>query len=465
MSVVRKLFDGLTSFAANLGTDRDKASTVFYHMAPFTDADALSAYECSAVARNIVDLPALDSCREWRDWQAEADQITAIEDVENRLGVRTKVLQARKWARLFGGSAIYIGTGDANTAEELNLDRIGKDGIKYLTVISKDKLSAGEIEVDPSSEWYDKPKFYHLTANNGTLLDIHPSRLVIFIGNERPNVSIMAPDGYGSSVLASVIDAVKQADGTAANVASLVFEAKVDVIKVPDMMARMGDIRYEADLNRRFGLAAIMKGNNGMLLLDASEEYEQKNASFATLPDIMATFMQIVSGASRIPATLLWGQAPSGMDATGDGDYKNYLDRIGSEQELYMTPAMHRMDECIIRSALGSRPPEIYYSWSPLWQQSEKEKAEIFKLKADAARVLVGSAAGQEIITREAVSVALTNAFIEDGSLPGLEAAIEDYGKIEDQEPSDEEIAAANTKFTAVNSGKLTGGNSENEET
>ncbi len=74
---------------------------------------------------------------------------------------------------------------------------------------------------------------------------------------------------------------------------------------------------------------------------------------------------------------------------------------------------------------------------------SEKEKADVFKTKADAARQLVGTSPGQEIIPREAVSDALVNALVEDGSLPGLDAAIEEYGKLSEQEPSEDELAAA----------------------
>ncbi|SDA48217.1 hypothetical protein SAMN03159448_00931 [Sinorhizobium sp. NFACC03] len=74
---------------------------------------------------------------------------------------------------------------------------------------------------------------------------------------------------------------------------------------------------------------------------------------------------------------------------------------------------------------------------------SEKEKADVFKMKVDAARQLVGTSPGQEIIPREAVSDALVNALVEDGSLPGLDAAIEEYGKLSEQEPSEDELAAA----------------------
>ena len=62
----------------------------------------------------------------------------------------------------------------------------------------------------------------------------------------------------------------------------------------------------------------------------------------------------------------LLGQSPAGMNATGTSDMKNYHGRIQSIQELEPTPAMVRLDECIIRPATGSRDEAIYYEWAPL---------------------------------------------------------------------------------------------------
>lgn len=284
-----------------------------------------------------------------------------------------------------------------------------------------------------------------MNSADGAQVEIHPSRLVIFNGSQQPDEDIVTSTyaGWGDSVLLSVVDAIKQADGTAANIASLVFEAKVNVIRIPDFMQNLGNAEYRAKILERYTLAATAKGINGDLLLDKEEEYEQKTASFATLPEVLMSFLQIVSGAADIPATRLLGQSPAGMNATGESDLRNYYDRLQAMQTVEMTPAMARLDECIIRSALGSRDPDIYYEWAPLWGMSEKEKADVFKTKADAARQLVGSGTGQEIIPRDAVSDALVNTFIEDGSLPGLDAAIEEYGKLAEQDPDDDEVAAA----------------------
>lgn len=444
MNLFTRVSDSLTNLVSRMGTDRDKASHSFYGANVLTDDQIAYAYDYAWLPRKIVDIPAFDSIRAWRDWQAETDQITAIESEEKRLGLQRKVLEAKVRARLWGGAAILIGTGDAILTEALDVERLGKDGIKYLTVLTCRELTAGDVERDPASEWYGQPKEYLLSPKNGAQIRIHPSRLAIFHGNARadPNLSVGAYRGWGDSVLQSVMDAIKQADGTAANIASLVFEAKVDVIKVPKFTEQLlsGGADYENQLLKRFTLAATAKGINGALILDAEEDYQSKSASFATLPDVLDRFLQIVSGAADIPATRLLGQAPAGMNSTGESDMKNYHDRLSAMQAIETTPAMFRLDECLIRSALGSRPAEVHFNWSPLWGMSEKEKAEVFNIKATAARTIAGTGgASPTLIAIEALSKALTNELIEDAALAGLEAAVEEFGTVAENEPDEDD--------------------------
>lgn len=445
-NVINLMRDSLTNLVSRMGTGRDKASHSFYSHMVLDDAEIANSYRSAWLPRKIVDIPALDSCRKWRNWQAENDVIELIEREENRLNLRGKVLEARIKARLFGGAAILIGTGDADLTQSIELERIGKDGLKYLTVFTRRQLTAGDLDYDPASEWFGKPSIYKLQGKEGQGLDVHPSRLVIFHGNQTADDDLSASvhRGWGDSVLIAVMDAIKNADSTAANIASLVFEAKIDIIKVPNFMASLADEGYKQKLIERYTLANTAKGINGTLMLDKEEEYESKSASFAQLPEILTSFLQITAGAADIPVTRLLGQSPAGLNSTGEADLRNYYDRISASQEIEMTPAMHRMDEALIRSATGVRDPSIHYVWSPLWQVSDKEKADIFKTKADAARTIAGTGGmSPAIIPIEALSDALVNALVEDGSLPGLEAAIEEFGSLSEQDDDDEDTAAA----------------------
>ena len=437
--------DGLASAIAGLGTERDKAATVYYTEPTIDVQQLINAYRTSWLPRKIIDIPALDSCRAWRAWQAKNAQIEAIEAEEKRLGVQAKVLDARKKARLFGGAAIYIDLGD-DASQPIRPDAVRAGGVRFLTVLSPNQLQPGEIETDPLSPLYGRPKDYAIVSVTSTQVRVHPSRLAIFIGNEMPDRDITsgASFAWGDSVLTSVLEAVKQADATSANIASLIFEANVDVVTMEGLMAYVGTPDGERKVTDRYRIAATGKSINRMLILDGKEKYERKSASFQTLPDLMDRFFQNVSGAADIPMTRLFGMSPGGLNSSGESDLRNYYDRIASSQTLEIQPAMAMLDECLIRSALGTRDPDIHYVWNPLWQMSEKEKAEVFKTKADAARTIAGKGGMESpLMPVEALSDAFVTELVEDGTLSGLEAAIAKYGALADQEEGEDDVRAA----------------------
>ena len=435
-------FDGLKNLVANLGTSRDKSFATEYTQPGLTLEQTLYAYRSSWLAKKIVNIPAMDSVRQWRDWQAESDAITLIEAEEKRLQLRQKLRKALKAARIYGGGAIYIGTDDADLMEPLAVDRIGQGGVRYLTNMSPMTLSAGEPETDTASEFYNQPRYWRTTWRDGASTDIHPSRLVILIGEDLPPDDPMEISGWGDSVLAAVIDSVKASDATMANVASLVFESKIDVIRIPEMMARLSEPGYVDALQTRFNLAMTGKGINGSLILDKDEEYDQKQTSFSSLPDVMDRFFQAVAGAADIPMTRLLGMSPGGLNASGESDTRNYYDAIKSKQELEIGPAMHRLDEALIRSALGVRPPDVHYIWSSLWQITETERAALGKTTAETVTSLYNTG----LFLPEVLGKVAANTLVEDGVFPGLEAAIAEFGTPEgDQlgDPNSTEVQAA----------------------
>lgn len=177
---------------------------------------------------------------------------------------------------------------------------------------------------------------------------------------------------------------------------------------------------------------------------DQGEKWEQKQINFSQLPELTRQFLQIASGAADIPVTRLLGEAPHGLNASSDGEFRAYYDNIAARQRTELGPMLHRLDEIIIRSATGKRDPAIHFNWKPLWSISEKEKADIFKTKADAARTIAGKGGMESpLMPIEALSDALVNELVEDGSLAGLEEAISEYGKLSEQEEDEADIEAA----------------------
>lgn len=426
-----RFLDGLKNVVANLGMGRDKASHATYAVAQLTPQDLLNTYRASWLAAAIVDYPSEDATRNWRNWRAKEDQITKIEELEKSLGVKGLVNEALISARLYKAAAIYINTNDADQSSPL---KPGKE-IRSLVVLSALVLRPKEIVKDISNPYYGKAEFYTLNTADKQV-DIHASRLVIFLGRKLPgdtgNIGAFTDSWNADSVLEAAVETVHQYDSAMANMSSLMYEAKVDVFKFKGFAELLENTANDALLTRRLQTQAAMKGINGAVVIDMEDDYQQKSATFSGAPEIIMKIQESAAGAAGMPVTRLFGRAVAGLSGSGDGDERVYYDRISNVQGTDIGPAMAVLDECMIVQALGSRPPEVHYQWAPLRQTTAAERADVFSKTATAARALAGTNAG-ELIPLDALSDSLVNELTELGVLPGLDQGIAKYGSLSEQ--------------------------------
>ncbi|MGO1079686.1 DUF1073 domain-containing protein [Inquilinus sp. CA228] len=415
--------DTLSNLVAGLFTGKDKLAHDRFGLVLQDRGQLDAAYRGDWIARKVIDVPPFDMTREWRRWHAAPEQIAAIEAEEARLGVQRKVARTLRLARLYGGAALVLGAGDGDPAQPL--PPLGRGALRYLHVMHRWEITPGEIDRDVLSPGFGEPGWYQVASAGKGGVRLHPSRVVRLPGAELPDGA--GTDAWGDSVLQAVMDAIRHAGLAAQGVATLIHEAKLDVIRIPQLTQNLAQDGYAKRLVERFTLANTMKGLVNALVIDKEEEWDRKQLSFAQLPEIMQQYLQIAAGAADIPATRLLGQAPAGLNATGEGDIRNYYDRIAAEQRVTLGPALRRLDEALILSALGIRPPEIRFEWAPLWQLGAGEVAAIGKTKAETSALYAASG----LIPPEVLARAVRNQVVEDGLYPGIEAA---YGDAETEE-------------------------------
>jgi len=432
--------DSLTNLVAQLGTSKAKLSNDKFIFREITAEQLWAMYRGDWLSRKIVDIPVSDMLREWREWQAEPALIEAIEASEERWQVQETLSQASLYARLFGGSAIVIGADTSNPEKPLNPLSISQGSLKYLTAFAQQDLPAGDIDRDPYSPNFGKPAFYQLSTPTSSV-NIHWSRVLRFVGNSRLDTNASrSVTTWGDSVLASAYDAIHHAALSQQGIADLIHEAKVDVIQIPDLNTVVAEEAGQKKLFERFSVANMLKSNNNMLLLGDKETWNRKQTSFASMPELIDRFLSIVAGAADIPATRLLSQSPGGLNATGNSDIRNYYDSLAGKRRDSIEPQLKILDRILWLDAVGRIPKDAYYEWRPMWQMTETEKAAIAYQKAQTTGIYVMN----NIMPEEALRAGVQNQLIEDGTYPGLEAAIADLQSkgIDPLEPPAEEDPA-----------------------
>lgn len=419
-----KVQDGLTSVITSQGDPtRDKLAATSFTGVLLSDQQINSAYKTSWMAKRLINVPARDALRNWRVWQGTPCQVKPLENAEKALGIQEKLLGAYKLARAQGGAALFIGTGDADLTTELDPATVKKGGLKYLTLLPRDHVRVGPLETSVLSAYYGKPSHYAITrSEDPRLQNIHPSRMVILRGEDHADPWLVtgATRGWGDSILQASYDTLRNSASTDNNIASLVFESNINIISVPELMAKLEDPRYEATLKSRLSLAAAQKGLHGDLLIDSEEKFERTSASFANLDGIMERFAVMVGATQGIPAVKFLGQMPKGIGSSAKGEMGNYYDDVKAIQTLDIQPALRVLDECVIRSAIGDRPDDISYLWAPLEQPTSLEIAET----GDKLGLMAKNLAESGLYERAELREAVTNQLVNLDVLPALGDAV-----------------------------------------
>ncbi|QHJ81774.1 MAG: hypothetical protein [Caudoviricetes sp.] len=432
--------DNLVNLVSGLGTTRAKSANSTFVDRAYSDHELMATYRQNWVAARGIDIPAFDCTRAWRNWQAKKAQINKIEKLERDLGLQGKIRQAKQLGDLLGGAAVYIGTNAADVSKPLNVQT---EKVKYLTVFTKSQLSGGERDNDIASEYFGQPKFYRLSTAD-VQIEIHPSRLIRFMGKPVPDTDAAGAinNGWGDSVLVACMAPLLRNESTAANAGEMVFESQTGIFKVEGLTEQVRDPEYRSALIEMMTLNAMAMGVVKKSFIDKTMDYEQHNSTFSGVPELIREFQQECSGAFAIPRSILFGNAEGGLNNKGEAESRVWSERVSSIQSQEFSPAMAKFDELLLWNALGRRPSDVYYIWNNIWKPTKKEEADIGKVVAETIKIL----ADTQLINTDALSKSAVNMLTENGVMPGLESAMEEAMRSEDNPTSDPTSNSANNE-------------------
>ncbi|MET0364134.1 MAG: phage portal protein [Sphingobium sp.] len=387
----------------------------------FTHQLAVAAYMSSGMMRKVIAIPAEDRVREWRDWQADAAAITAIEAEERRLALISKVQEAETLRGIGGGALILITAGDHS--QELRPEQIGRGSIIAINVVSRWQITGKDWDKDLASPRFGQPGMWEMNGGEKTAQRIHPSRVICFRGARLPAGHAVSEEDafWGDSRLLRVYQEVARSDETQAWFAALVRKAKLLRIGIPDLT----DLDPE-QLNARVALIATGESSlNATVYRSApsadvgGEKIDDYQVNWSGIPAMMDAFDQRIAAVGDIPFTRLMGRSPAGMNATGAYDDLNWNKTVTTGQKLETRPCLEQLDPFLLRSA-GVEPAKATWAFAPLSVPTEKEQTDTFKTLMEAVEKVQATGA----VPDEAFAESLQNLLIEREVMPGLEQAL-----------------------------------------
>jgi len=382
-------------------SNRDKRTGAMIAAADLTPDDEKALYRHNAIAARIVDLLPTEAMREGYDIRVEEDEDMSeeLEREHRRLKVGETVLQAMKWQRAFGGAVILLGTNDGQLDLSKPLNEAGIQTVDTLSVFEPSECNVTQWQNNPMLPNFGEPEFFQIfprvmgVGAAEVLNRVHRSRVVWIHGNVTDRVRMVAKRGFGDSVFERCWFALRDF-GLSWDAASILLQDfSQAVFKIQGLANAMASDK-EGLVIARMQALDMSRSVLRALLLDAgeaggegAEEFERKTTPTTGLPELLDKVSLFLAANAGVPVALLMGQPPSGLQSTGDADIQFWYNNVKTYQESDIKKALNRITEVICYAKKGPAKgvvPEFCVEFRPLWQPTEKEKAETRLLVAQA---------------------------------------------------------------------------------
>lgn len=349
----------------------------------------------------------------------------ALAERLTRFEVAGRLTRAWTWARVFGGGAVLVGADDGRPPWE-PLDMRAIRTVRFLDVVDARELRPDRYETDQRALHFGEPLTYRLSRTGGggahESAVWHRSRLVIFDGAPTTRRRRQMLHGWGESELQRLYSILQHFNGGWEASGTLLQQASESVFKLKGLMAMMAADKRDI-LKRRLEMMDLARGVTRSVLLDDGEEYTRTEVGALTgVSDLLQKNLLLLSGAAEIPVTVLMGQSPAGLSATGESDVRWFYDRTKAAQEQTLLPRHRQLVQILLAAKDGPTggqiPARLTITYPPLWQPTPVEAADMRAKQAttDAAYITAG------VLTPEEVAL---NRFRADGWSPETSVDLE----------------------------------------
>lgn len=242
--------------------------------------------------------------------------------------------------------------------------------------------------LDPTAPDFYKPRAWFMLGK-----EIHASRMLTVITRPLPDILKPAYNFSGMSLSQLAEPYVNNWLRTRQSVSDLINNFSITALATAmDQVLQGND--DGVDVFKRAELFTATRSNQGLMLLDADRErIEQHNVPLSGLHELQAQSLEHLCTSTRIPAMILTGISPSGLNASSDGEIRVFYDWIKSQQEAHYSPVLDDMIAIVQLHLWGEIDDSITWHWRPLWQTSELELADIRLKEAQAADTYVNMGA------------------------------------------------------------------------
>lgn len=371
--------DGWRNVLSKLGLrGRDKSVSITPGpVTLLTTRELARVYASDGLGAKIADVVADDAMRNGFRILKDDDQETLLKACDE-VGLDEALIKAYRYCRAFGGSLIVAQYDhDANPLDKPPSPGAVVDGFKVYSS-ARVPISTTSIVTDERSPYFDDIEIFEVSRRGGGPVRYHASRCFPMKGiacPDDPALEFTSSQLYwGTSVLQRAYIALSNFGAFFQAIGHLGQEMVIGKYRIANLEKLLLTNDTKA-IETRMEIIQVQKSVLRAILLGKDEEYTRDALSFAGVADVFDRMSMVLAGACGIPITKLLGRSAAGMNASGDGDSRDYYDMVKAGQKYDLRKAVVWGVKQVDR--VSKRISDYAIEFHPVWTPSQKEELEM----------------------------------------------------------------------------------------
>lgn len=324
-----------------------------------------------------------------------ADQLAQLTAEMDRLDLQKKFHDAAALVGYMGGCLVFIDTGETDPQrlkEPLHIGpasmELQKDHPLHFVPLDPVNVFPGLYNsMSPLRQDYFVPRTWWVLGQ-----EVHSTRLLRLVANEVPVLLKPSYNFLGMAQAQILWDYVMHFQEVRVASQRLLSNFSLTVMKtsMQDVLTQAGGT---SELDKRIALLVKHRSNDGVQVIDKeAEDIVKLETPLSGVTDVVRQSLEILAAMNRTPAVKLLGISPSGFNATGESDIRNYYDHILSQQEKVLRPALQTVLRILQVRLFGKIDESISFDFAALSEADNAAIATTQKTRADTMAVLLDRA-------------------------------------------------------------------------
>jgi hypothetical protein len=383
--------DGYANLLSGLGVPGlDRTSSTFntgpgflrgmsrYWSLRWTTYELTNLYLTSGLAQRIVDKPADDAFQRGVEIENDEDELMSAE--YDRLSVMTRLADAIRWSRLYGGAAlILIAQDGGDFTDPLNTDNL--DIINEIRVYDMTSIHGTDRYYSDASDpdTFGKLEFYLITPPSAQSFEIHETRLIPVAGEPLPPnmFHVNKVPWTGRSVLEACAKDIGRYE-RALDWAERLIERKQQAVYQMSGLGEMFANGDDAMVVRRINMVDQVRGNLNSVVVDKDDSYSVLSPGIDGTQAVIEEFQTALASSTGFQVNMLFGKSTKGLNQTNAGDLESHYVMVSHIQEVIAKPPLEKLTSILwLQKDLKSKIPDDWdITFNSLWVPTAKEEAD-----------------------------------------------------------------------------------------